>query len=88
MVAGTASGMEFLLAILGLVVLWRRRPREAVLLAGMILAFALGHSLFVGKMRYRITVLPLVFVFAGAGIDTLWTGLAKGSARRASGTGE
>ena len=57
-VGGTASGMEFLLAILGLVVLWRRRRRDAVLLAGMILVYALGHSLFVGKMRYRITVLP------------------------------
>ena len=72
-VAATASAVEFLLAILGMVVLWRRCRRETVLLAGMILAFALGHSLFVGKMRYRITVLPLVFVFAGAGIATLWT---------------
>ena len=75
-VAATASGIELLLAVLGLVVVWRSRRREAVLLAGMILVFALGHSLFVGRMRYRITVLPLVFVLAGAGLATLQAALA------------
>jgi 4-amino-4-deoxy-L-arabinose transferase-like glycosyltransferase len=75
-VAATASGIELLLAVLGLVVLWRSRRREAVLLAGMILVFALGHSLFVGRMRYRITVLPLVFVLAGVGFATLQAALA------------
>jgi hypothetical protein len=70
-VAATASTLEFSLALAGLVVLWRRRRRETVLLAGMILTFALGHALFAGKIRYRITVLPLVFVFAGAGVTAL-----------------
>ena len=74
--AATSSGIELLLAGLGLVVVWRARRREAVLLAGMILVFALGHALFVGRMRYRITVLPLVFVLAGAGLATLQAALA------------
>ena len=78
-VAAVASGTEFLLALLGLVVLWRRCRREAVLLAGLVLVFALGHSLFVGKIRYRITVLPLVFVFAGAGVATLGARVTTGS---------
>lgn len=86
-VAAAASAVEFVLAVVGLVVLWRRRRREAVLLAGMILVFALGHSLFVGRIRYRITVLPLVFVFAGAGVASLWARVAlRGAARTVSPT--
>ena len=89
-VAATASGTEYLLAVAGLVVMWRRRRREAVLLAGMILVFALGHSLFVGKIRYRISVLPLVFVFVGAGFATLRAALVRrsGSVRGTAPAGE
>jgi hypothetical protein len=47
-------------------VLWCTRRREALLLA-VVLAYAAEHSLIVGRMRYRITALPLVFVLAGAG---------------------
>jgi 4-amino-4-deoxy-L-arabinose transferase-like glycosyltransferase len=80
-VAATASGAELLLALGGLVVMWRRRRRETVFLAGIILTFGLGHSLFVGKMRYRITVMPLVLVLAGAGVATLGPALAKRAGR-------
>jgi len=82
-VAAIASGVEFLLAIVGLVAMWRGRRREAILLAGVILMFALGHSLFVGKIRYRITVLPLVFVLVGAGLATLRSVWAKEKAQGA-----
>jgi 4-amino-4-deoxy-L-arabinose transferase-like glycosyltransferase len=71
-VAAVASVVEFLLAIIGLIALWRAHRRETVLLVGMVLVFALGHSLFVGKIRYRITVLPAVFVFVGTGVAVLW----------------
>jgi 4-amino-4-deoxy-L-arabinose transferase-like glycosyltransferase len=76
-VAATASAVEFLLALVGVVDLWRRRRRETVLLLGVILAFALGHALLVGKIRYRVTVLPLVFVFAGAGVAAVWAARSR-----------
>lgn len=76
-VAGTASGIELLLAVGGLAIMWRSRRREAVLLAGLVLVYALVHALFLGKMRYRITVLPLLFVFVGAGIAWLHAALAR-----------
>jgi 4-amino-4-deoxy-L-arabinose transferase-like glycosyltransferase len=76
-VAGMASGIELLLAVVGLAVLWRSRRREAVLLGSLILVYALGHALFSGKMRYRITVLPLLFVLAGAGIAWLQAALFR-----------
>jgi hypothetical protein len=45
----------------------RRRWRQALLPLGVIVAFAAGYALFVAKLRYRMPVLPLVFVFTGAG---------------------
>jgi hypothetical protein len=33
----------------------------------VILAYAAGHALFVATLRYRITVMPLVFLFTGVG---------------------
>jgi 4-amino-4-deoxy-L-arabinose transferase-like glycosyltransferase len=86
-VAAVASAVEFLLAIIGLVVLWRTRRRETVLLVGLVLAFALGHSLFIGKMRYRITVLPVVFVFAGAGLAALRRATGSAASRRPAAEG-
>ena len=51
--------------------LWCTRRREAALLLAVVLAYAAEHSLIVGRMRYRITALPLVFVLAGAGAAAL-----------------
>ncbi len=65
--SAVSFGIELLLAIVGLTLLWQRRRREAALLLGVVLAFALGYSLFFGKLRYRVPVLPFVFVCTGAG---------------------
>jgi hypothetical protein len=70
-VSAATFGAELLLALGGLIAVWRSRRREAILLAAVVLAYALGHSLFVGKLRYRITILPLVLLFAGAGAAAL-----------------
>ena len=73
-----ASTLEFALALVGLVLLWRKRPSAAVLLTGVTLAFAFGYALFVAKLRYRIPILPLIFVLAGIGA---WRLVAKGGGR-------
>ncbi|HYC32092.1 MAG TPA: glycosyltransferase family 39 protein [Gemmatimonadales bacterium] len=66
-VSALSFGAEVLLALLGLVVSWRRRPRETVWLVSLVMCFALGYALFFGKIRYRIPILPLIFAFAGLG---------------------
>ena len=66
LVSAVSFGAELALAFIGVALLWRGRRREAVLLLGVILGFALGYALFFGKLRYRIPILPLVFVFSGA----------------------
>jgi hypothetical protein len=65
-VSAASFGVELLLALAGLVLVWSARRREAVLLAAVVLVYALANSLFFGKLRYRITVRPVVFLFAGA----------------------
>jgi CHASE2 domain-containing sensor protein len=62
-----ASTLEFALALVGLVLLWRKRPSAALLISTVTVTFALGYALFVAKLRYRIPILPLVFVLAGIG---------------------
>lgn len=71
LVSAASFGIEMILAVAGLVLLWRTHRREAVLLASIVLAYAVGYALFVGKLRYRIPILPLVFVFAGVGTAAL-----------------
>ncbi len=72
-VSAATFGIELLLALVGLILLWRHRRGDAVLLAAVVLAYALGHSVFVGKLRYRITILPLVFLCAGAAASALYS---------------
>jgi 4-amino-4-deoxy-L-arabinose transferase-like glycosyltransferase len=67
LVSAGSSGLEFSLALLGLVLVARTRKRRALLPLAVILAYAAGCALFVGALRYRMTVLPLVFLFSGAG---------------------
>jgi 4-amino-4-deoxy-L-arabinose transferase-like glycosyltransferase len=63
---------EMILAVLGVALAWRSRRRETVLLCMLILTFALGYTMFVAKLRYRIPILPLLFVFAGTGAYAAW----------------
>jgi hypothetical protein len=67
LVSMIASIVEFGLALFGLVFLWRTQRAAALLIGTVTITFALGYALFVAKLRYRIPVLPLVFVLAGVG---------------------
>ncbi len=71
LVSAASFGVELILALAGLVLLWRAHRREAVLLASIVLAYAVGYALFLGKLRYRIPILPLVFLCAGVGASAL-----------------
>jgi hypothetical protein len=76
---------EIILAMLGVTLAWKTHRRETVLMVMLILAFALGYTMFVAKLRYRIPVLPLLFVFAGVGAHALWEAIrARGSRRWSS----
>jgi len=66
-VSAAASAVEFGLAALGVGVLWGRRRAATVLLLAVMLGFAAGYAPFIGKLRYRIPVVPLLLVLAGAG---------------------
>ena len=74
-VSAASFGIELVLGLAGLALVWRPRRAEAVLLLSIVLVYALGYSLFVGKLRYRIPILPLVFLFAGAAAATLYGAL-------------
>ena len=69
--SAVSFGIELALALGGLWLLWRTRRPEALLLVTVILVYAMGHAVTVGKLRYRITILPLVFVLAGNAVAAL-----------------
>jgi hypothetical protein len=73
LVSTATFSLELLLALGGIVVAARARGRQTLLFAGVILAYALGHALFVAKLRYRIPVLPLLFLFTGAGAAAVYS---------------
>lgn len=81
-VSAVTYGAEMLLAILGMVVAWRERRSGALLLAAIVVAYALGFGLFAGRLRYRIPVLPLLFAFAGAGAAFVWSAVSPTARRR------
>jgi 4-amino-4-deoxy-L-arabinose transferase-like glycosyltransferase len=66
-VSAITFGSELVLALIGVAFAWRRRPAPTMLLLGVVLAYSFGFALFVGKLRYRIVVLPCVAIFAGVG---------------------
>ena len=70
-VSALTFGPELLLALVGLAAGWRDRRSAVLLLAGGTVCYGLGYALFVGKLRYRIPVLPLLFLLAGYGAVTL-----------------
>lgn len=75
---------ELFLAGVGIAVALRRRSPEAVLLVAVMLAYAFGYALFLGKLRYRITVLPELFAFTGVGVAALVTLVRSGRRRQPS----
>ncbi len=51
------------------------------MLVVVVLGYALAHSLFIGNLRYRITVLPLVFIITGAGVAAVTARFTRHRAR-------
>jgi len=72
-VSAVTFGLELVLAIIGLVVAVRQRPRQTVLMVAIMVAYAAGFALFVAKLRYRITVLPLLFTFSAIGTASVYS---------------
>ena len=82
LVSALSFGLELTLALAGLALGTRGRWRRASLPVALMLAYAVGYSLFVAKLRYRIPVLPLVFLFTGAGVAVVLS-FARRTAGRA-----
>jgi 4-amino-4-deoxy-L-arabinose transferase-like glycosyltransferase len=74
--------LELILALVGIGVVLRTRRRPALLVLSVILAWAIGYALFVAKLRYRIPVLPLLFLFTGAGVAAVFSLIRRAAARK------
>lgn len=70
-VSAASFGIELVLAVAGLGLAWRRRRAAAVLLATVSVTYGFGYALFIAKLRYRIPVLPCLFLLAGVAMWTL-----------------
>jgi hypothetical protein len=81
LISAASFALELSLALVGLVAVARTRWRQALLPLAVILAYAVGYALFVVKLRYRIPVLPLLFLFTGAGAAAVYSFL-RGAAPR------
>ena len=81
LVSAASFALELSLALVGLVAVARTRWRQALLPLAVILAYAAGYALFVVKLRYRIPVLPLLFLFTGAGAAAVYSLLRGATAR-------
>lgn len=68
-------GPELLLAFVGVAVACWQRRTQAAFIGAVILSYALGYAFFIAKLRYRIAVLPEVFLFAGVGATAIVTSL-------------
>ena len=68
---------ELVLALVGLALAFKYYGRETVLILAVILTFALGYSFFMGKIRYRIPILPEVFIFSGVGVTAVCTAVGR-----------
>jgi 4-amino-4-deoxy-L-arabinose transferase-like glycosyltransferase len=70
-----SEGPIFLFALLGTVAMWLRRDlrRELSMLWTMVLSFAIGYALFVGKIRYRVPVEPYLIILSAYGIRAAYT---------------
>ena len=63
-------GPVFLFALLGAATMWlrRERRRDLSLFLMTIFSFAVGCSLFVGRLRYRIPVEPYIIILSAYGL--------------------
>jgi hypothetical protein len=73
LVSAASFAVELLLALAGIAVVFRSNRRASSLILAVILAWALGYALFVAKLRYRIPILPLLFLFSGAGAAAVYS---------------
>ncbi len=80
--SAVSFGAELACALAGIVVGWRRQRAAAVLLVAVAFVYGLGYAIFVAKLRYRLAVLPCVFVLAGLGASAALEG-ARGRGRAA-----
>jgi hypothetical protein len=84
LVSAGSFALELLLALVGLVAVARTRWRQGLLPVAVILAYAAGYALFVAKLRYRIPVLPLLFLFTGAGAAAVYSLVRRAADRQAA----
>jgi hypothetical protein len=68
LVSAVTFGAELAFAIVGLLSAARANWRRTLLPLALIVAYAAGYALFIAKLRYRIPVLPLLFVYSAAGV--------------------
>jgi uncharacterized protein YqgC (DUF456 family) len=81
-VSALSFGVEMAFALGGSVLAWRRHRAAAMLLLAVCIAYGLGYALIVGKLRYRIPVLPCVFLMAGvAAARVPWAAPYRSGAR-------
>jgi hypothetical protein len=71
-VSALSFGLEMALALVGLPLAWRRNRAATVLLVAVSVTYGLGYALFYAKLRYRIPVLPCVFLLAGVAAAASW----------------
>jgi 4-amino-4-deoxy-L-arabinose transferase-like glycosyltransferase len=83
LVTALSVGPTFLFALIGTGAMWfaKDRRRDLSLLILTIMSFAMTHSLFYGKMRYRIPVEPYIIILSAYGLRQTWLGLARSSVR-------
>ncbi len=76
------SSLEYLLALFGLVLCWRRHKRETALIVLVVTLYSLAYSPFYAKLRYRIPVLPFVYALGGLTLSSVMQRFVAGRRRR------
>jgi 4-amino-4-deoxy-L-arabinose transferase-like glycosyltransferase len=86
-VSALTFGTELALALVGIAIGWRSRRAGVVLLVAVAFVYGLGYAIFLAKLRYRIVVLPGVFLLAGAAASALLDRLRARQGARVIGVG-